>query len=138
MAVRSSELRPQFARIGRLRCPHTSSLLFLTKRGFDGSRKFWWSRPITKKDGGYLWNGPCHSHDSARRGIGAGERRGGRRQAVACWEWPRASSERAWSRMQHHYTAGLDRNEGRHFTVSAARLAHESSSGRACPATEIR
>jgi len=33
---------------------------------------------------------------------------------------------------------GLNRNEGRHFTVSAARLAHESGSGRACPVAEIR
>src|SRR5882762_4994120 len=74
----------------------------------------------------------------ARRIIGARERRGGRWEAVARWEWPRASSERAGSRMQHHSTPGLDRNEGRHFTVSAARLAHESSSGRACPAPEIR
>src|SRR5260370_17269928 len=55
------------------------------------------------------------------------------RSTDASWEWSRAGSEWAWSRVQRDTTLGLDRNESRHFGVSAARLTHSSRTGSPWP-----
>ena len=53
-------------------------------------------------------------------------------------KWSRAGSEWTRSRLQRDTTRGLDRDESRHFRVSAARLAHGSGAGRAGPAAAVR
>src|SRR6266478_812899 len=53
-------------------------------------------------------------------------------------KWSRARSEWTGSRMQPDTPRGLDRDESRHFRISAARLAHGSGAGRAGPAAALR
>ena len=61
-----------------------------------------------------------------------------RRTSAAGRQWSRAGDELTWPRMQRDTSYGLDRNESRHFGVSAARLAHGSGAGRAGPAADAQ
>src|SRR5260370_9887857 len=78
------------------------------------------------------------NHAVSDCGICARQTRTTRRQTFTGWERSRACGEWAWSRVQHHTALGIDRNESRHFTVSATRLTYGSGVGRACPVAEIR